>query len=378
MSFQKVPSIKALELSLSMKDDNDDPSPVGMRMRAAYYLRYHYETINTKKQLSSEDEEMKGNIIQILCNNLCNKDHGSLLRHEIGFVLGQLRDKRACNTLIDILDTTTDCVIARHECAEALAAIGCKDSISILKKYSKVCIDIDNPIEISETCMIALKYLQWKLNNTNNNDNKRKNVDDDDDDDEYIVACPCMEQTSIVPSSPYLSVDPAPPHVDPKYVTLSNEDLGQLLLSTNTNLFDRYRVLFTLRNRAGDSDSGDQNTNTNDIKSAIQELNNVLLTDTSSALLRHELAYVLGQIQHPCSQDALITCLKNKNEHRMVRHEAAEALGAVMENYYKTDDENDRMLCLHILNEYKMDEELVVSESCIVALDAVDYWNTTS
>jgi len=372
MSFQKVPSIKALEVSLSIKNDNDPTkpsSPVGMRMRAAYYLRYHYETINKKQIISEKDEEIKGTIIQILCNNLCNKNHGSLLRHEIAFVLGQLRDKRACTTLTKILDTKNDCVIARHECAEALAAIGCNDSIDILKKYSESCSvidnDNDNPIEIYETCIIALKYLQWKLNNKSDNKNN------DDNDDEYIVACPCMEQTTILPQSPYLSVDPAPPHVDPKYINLSNKELGQILLSTNTNLFDRYRVLFTLRNRGGA-------TNKNDHKSAIQELNNVLLTDNSSALLRHEIAYVLGQIQNRCSQNALITCLKNEKEHRMVRHEAAEALGAVMENLYGSDDENDRIVCNNVLNEYMLDDELVVSESCIVALDAVDYWNTTS
>merc|ERR1711862_582234 len=93
-----------------------------------------------------------------------------------------------------------------------------------------------------------------------------------------------------------------------------------------------------------------------------------------SALLRHEVAYVLGQIQNPCSKDALIACLKNTIEHRMVRHEAAEALGAIME--YETD-ESCRNLCQQILEEYMNDDELVVSESCVVALDAVDYWNAS-
>ena len=51
--------------------------------------------------------------------------------------------------------------------------------------------------------------------------------------------------------------------------------------------------------------------------------------DTSSALLRHEVAFVLGQMQHPTALPALSTSLKRQHEHNMVRHEAAEALGAL-------------------------------------------------
>lgn len=48
-----------------------------------------------------------------------------------------------------------------------------------------------------------------------------------------------------------------------------------------------------------------------------------------NALFRHEIAYVLGQMQHQASVPALTKVLHNEVEHRMVRHEAAEALGAV-------------------------------------------------
>ena len=44
----------------------------------------------------------------------------------------------------------------------------------------------------------------------------------------------------------------------------------------------------------------------------------------SSALFRHEIAYVLGQMQRPVTATALIAVLERKDEHRMVRHEAAE------------------------------------------------------
>ena len=40
-------------------------------------------------------------------------------------------------------------------------------------------------------------------------------------------------------------------------------------------------------------------------------------------------AYVLGQIQHPSSVPGLRVCLENEGENYMVRHECAEALGAI-------------------------------------------------
>ena len=49
----------------------------------------------------------------------------------------------------------------------------------------------------------------------------------------------------------------------------------------------------------------------------------------SSALFRHEIAYVFGQMQHPSSVPFLIQVLSNENDQGMVRHEAAEALGSI-------------------------------------------------
>lgn len=46
-----------------------------------------------------------------------------------------------------------------------------------------------------------------------------------------------------------------------------------------------------------------------------------------SALFRHEIAYVLGQIQHDACVKQLTDNLKDPQENPMVRHECAEALG---------------------------------------------------
>eukprot|EP00163_Fabomonas_tropica_P017779 TRINITY_DN3152_c0_g1_i12.p1 TRINITY_DN3152_c0_g1~~TRINITY_DN3152_c0_g1_i12.p1 ORF type:complete len:147 (+),score=25.27 TRINITY_DN3152_c0_g1_i12:173-613(+) len=50
-----------------------------------------------------------------------------------------------------------------------------------------------------------------------------------------------------------------------------------------------------------------------------------------SALLRHEVAYVLGQMQLTSAIPKLNQVLENEKEDGMVRHEAAEALGAIGE-----------------------------------------------
>jgi deoxyhypusine monooxygenase len=59
----------------------------------------------------------------------------------------------------------------------------------------------------------------------------------------------------------------------------------------------------------------------------------------------------------------LSVVLRNITEHRMVRHEAAEALGAI-----GTKEAEE------VLQEFQHDEELVVTQSCEVALDTVEYW----
>lgn len=67
-----------------------------------------------------------------------------------------------------------------------------------------------------------------------------------------------------------------------------------------------------------------------------------------SALLRHEVAYALGQSQSPAAADDLMRVLSMKNENHMVRHECAEALGAIA-----TDQ------CYAFLCDYLNDDEVI-------------------
>jgi deoxyhypusine monooxygenase len=53
---------------------------------------------------------------------------------------------------------------------------------------------------------------------------------------------------------------------------------------------------------------------------------------SDSALFRHEIAYVLGQMQNSSTVKQLAEALENSDENEMVRHECAEALGAIATN----------------------------------------------
>jgi deoxyhypusine monooxygenase len=52
---------------------------------------------------------------------------------------------------------------------------------------------------------------------------------------------------------------------------------------------------------------------------------------TDSALLKHEIAYCIGQLEDKHAIPFLSSVLEDKSENSMVRHEAGEALGAIGE-----------------------------------------------
>lgn len=83
---------------------------------------------------------------------------------------------------------------------------------------------------------------------------------------------------------------------------------------------------------------------------------------TGGALFRHEIAFVLGQLQNEISIPHLIKALEDLSQNEMVRHECAEALGSIA---------NEE--CFNILRLFLKDESRIVRESCDVALDMADY-----
>ncbi|MBT60367.1 MAG: hypothetical protein CMA63_02290 [Euryarchaeota archaeon] len=141
--------------------------------------------------------------------------------------------------------------------------------------------------------------------------------------------------------SQFGSVDPAPPE--------ARGDVAQwkaTLLDESSPMFQRMRSVFSLRNSGTDE--------------GCLALCEAFSAD--SALLRHELAYVLGQMQNSAALPSLIERLSDPDEHLMVRHEAAEALGAI-----------GNMDAKPALEQFLEDENPEVAESCEVALDLLNW-----
>lgn len=237
-------------------------------------------------------------------------DESALLKHELAYCLGQMQDARAIPTLTAVLKDRDQEPMVRHEAGEALGAIGEPSVLELLTEYCQ-----DPVTEVAETCQLAVARLRW------------------------LQSGQAQEE-----SSPYASVDPAPPAP-----TKSAAELRDALLNESLPLFDRYRAMFALRNLGTEEAA-------------------LALADglqCSSALFRHEIGYVLGQLQHPAAVPALSAALERSGENAMVRHEAAEALGSI-----------GRQECVSVLQRYQGDQERVVKESCVVALDMLQYENS--
>ncbi|XP_028857172.1 deoxyhypusine hydroxylase [Denticeps clupeoides] len=241
-------------------------------------------------------------------------DESALLKHELAYCLGQMQDERAIPVLEVVLKDTSQEPMVRHEAGEALGAIGNPKVLSLLKQYSE-----DPVIEVAETCQLAVRRLEW--------------------------LCTGGTEEEGADGNPYCSVDPAPPA--PRKAV---KELRAQLLDEHLPLFERYRAMFALRNLGTEE--------------AVLALGDGL--QCNSALFRHEIGYVLGQIQHEASIPQLQAALEKADENAMVRHECAEALGSIGKD-----------ACLQILQRHVQDQERVVKESCEVALDMLEYENSS-
>ena len=242
----------------------------------------------------------------------CFSDPSALLKHECVYCLGQMQDVSAIPVLINLLEDLNQQPIVRHEAGEALGTIARSPAMynsvtSVLQKYTS-----DTSTLVSDTCRIALEFIEWKQATATN----------------FEI-------------SPFNSFDPAPP--------MNKGDMeswGNNLLDSSLSLFKRYRAMFSLRNANNDD--------------AVNQL--IKGFADTNPLFKHELAFVLGQLENPLATAALQSRLEDVREDSVVRHECADALGAIAE------DES-----LEILHKFVTDVEPIVRESCIVALDMHQY-----
>lgn len=143
---------------------------------------------------------------------------------------------------------------------------------------------------------------------------------------------------------------------------ISTESTISALRSTITSeaspLPLRFRALFSLKHLATTKTGAEADAAIEAIAAAFA---------SPSALLKHELAYCLGQTGKLEAAPYLRDVLKDLKEDPMCRHEAAEALGAL------GDASN-----LPLLREFrdKPDEEVVIKETCEIAVDLLEWENS--
>lgn len=220
--------------------------------------------------------------------------------------------------------------MCRHEAAEALGALGDAGSLDLLREMEH-----DREVVVRETCELAIGRISWM-----NSPEGRAEIER-------------------LRKSDFISVDPAPPVAmmqvgkNGKEARLTVEELQARLMRLELGLFERYRAMFALRDLASPPD----------LPTAVPAVQALAMgLKDESALFRHEIAFVFGQLCHPASIPYLKECLAKREEMSMVRHEAAEALGSL--------GEEDGVE--YFLRGFLDDPEDVVRESVIVALDMAE------
>jgi deoxyhypusine monooxygenase len=253
----------------------------------------------------------------------------------------------AIPSLVRVLTDATDDPVVRHESGEALGAIADPSTLPVLEECCK-----DARPEVSETCQIAARRVRWVMEH---GQGAAPPGEEAGAAAGSAAAQPSPSPSAASPSdetleeNPYESVDPAPAKRKP--LNTEVPAIQKQLIDQSLPLFERYKAMFSLRN--------------NGSRGAVLALCTGL--KDPSPLFRHEVAYVLGQLMNTASIDALKARVEDAAEHEMVRHEAAEALGAI-----GTSE------CVEFLQKFAGDETIMLRESCEIALDVVDYWSKTT
>ena len=138
------------------------------------------------------------------------------------------------------------------------------------------------------------------------------------------------------------------------------KELRKTLTSESASLARRFRALFSLKHIACSKPPTEQTI------PAIQAI--AAAFSSPSALLKHELAYCLGQTKNENAVPFLRAVLENRDEDAMCRHEAAEALGAL-----------GNLGSIEVMKTMRDDEceATVVRETCEIAVDRL-LWDSSS
>jgi deoxyhypusine monooxygenase len=241
--------------------------------------------------------------IKILEEALMKEKSSDLLRHEVCYCLGQMtQTEENKNEITNFLnqevfsDPKKYTPIVLHEAAEALGNINFDNNRILLQRF----LNSEHEI-IQETCEIAVENLNW-MNRTNSGETEGLNKID-------LV---------------YKTNDPAPPFnfkLLPEYADLKN--LERILHDTKETIFNRYRVIFTLRELNNEAAS-----------KVLSQCYDKSSKGKFSALFKHEVSFIIGQMcenAKSCIQ-VLENVLQDEDENEIVRHETALALGDICQS----------------------------------------------
>ncbi|KAK3174626.1 deoxyhypusine hydroxylase [Lepraria neglecta] len=291
-----------------------EKTPLAVRFRALFSLK-HY---------ASENPPTSDTIPAIQAIAAAFASPSALLKHELAYCLGQTRNLASVPFLRGVLEDRGEDAMCRHEAAEALGALGDWDSLELLKGFRNE----EGEVEVvRETCEIAVGRIEWEHS--------------------------AQRKAERIRDSDFTSIDPAPPLAQGAHQP-SIPKLQEKLLDTKLPLFDRYRAMFALRDLSSPPDLPTAVPAVKALASGFAD---------PSALFRHEIAFVFGQLSHPASIPSLIATLSDREEESMVRHEAAEALGSLGDEEGVED----------VLRGFLDDPEQVVRESVVVALDMAEF-----
>ncbi|ELA42043.1 uncharacterized protein VICG_00890 [Vittaforma corneae ATCC 50505] len=199
----------------------------------------------------------------------CITNTSVLIDHEIAYILGQMKQSATIPFLFSLARNKNINPIVKHEAIEALGNFEDQNLIPHIQPF------LNDPISIiSESAVLAISKLEEYKSNKDS-------------------------------LSRYYSRDPAYPFKG------SFEEAIRFFNSDKIE--EKYKALFYFR---------DLNS-----KEAVEVLAKGFRE--SSDLLRHEIAYVFGQMENPLAVDVLINVLEDETEAEIVRHEAAEALGNI-------------------------------------------------
>jgi deoxyhypusine monooxygenase len=303
----------------------DASAPVEKRYNALFEARSY---------LSAEET------VEAISGLLKSATPSILLRHEACYVLGQTGCQDAIPVLREIVASEAEHEITRHEAVEALGALGdcdCADLLEMVNAKAK-----PEEIPLRETCELALK----RIRETSADAKTDKKSD-------------------------FNTVDPVAMTAESLAdLTEANiEELKNKMLSLDTALADKYSALFALRSIK------DKTTGESSIE-ACKAIAYVMRHENTSALFRHELAFVIAQLAFGKPDvdlvDLVASCFQNSHEHCMVRHEAAVALGSI--GGLRSKEVLSDFVQKHKLDEQNL-EETIVFESCLVALESLKYWD---